>query len=687
MQKSKQPSRSGRAQKHKATANDSTPLLEAKIVIVGNGEVGKTTLMKKLRDPGYTFEQGTEPTTHGINIRPWQLDCPFEDRSSGIVNLNFWDFGGQDIYHATHQFFLTKRSLYIIVLDTLKGEDSLGFYYWLNIVKLLGADSPVIVVMNKSDLRTKHIDEYTFQHRFPNIAAFHRVSCLTGRGIPELIETIRRTLSRMPHLRTQLPRVWMDIRGTLTQLPENYIPLSRYIDICGQFGLDRERALFLSGYLHDLGVILHFSHDPLLQNMVILKPHWATGALYTLADTLAARETGGCFTFDQLNEIWATEIYPPELHPHLIRLMEKFELCFNFTGTPEYFVPELLPFQMPGPLDGSYGEPGVLRFRYRYEFMPAGMVSRFAARSYYLIAERRFWKNGVELHFEDSRALVQGLPIKQEIHINLQGPLKSQLLGIIRSHFGHIHQTLNMEKGKHYKEMVPCNCAECIHSEVPNFYEYDVLKKFAKKGVSTIHCPNSVETVEITKLFSGLEGLKPKKEILNSLVRAAHQLYGLSKTLKSDEDSRTGFISLLLNTQGFDAKDQTRWGHSASGKSMGVVDIKINATDHREEAIIEALNLKTPDRNVFSHHLNKLQRHAPNISRNFILIYAETKNFTGLWEKYLDFISKFDFKYERLAKPDEQDSGYAGIKLAQTKHSTQGKETSIYHIFVNMVPK
>ncbi|WP_347242416.1 hypothetical protein [Nostoc sp. FACHB-888] len=25
--------------------------------------------------------------------------------------VNIWDFGGQEIYHATHQFFLTRRSL------------------------------------------------------------------------------------------------------------------------------------------------------------------------------------------------------------------------------------------------------------------------------------------------------------------------------------------------------------------------------------------------------------------------------------------------------------------------------------------------------------------------------------------------------------------------------------------------
>jgi len=30
-------------------------------------------------------------------------------------SVNIWDFGGQEIYHATHQFFLTHRSLYLLL--------------------------------------------------------------------------------------------------------------------------------------------------------------------------------------------------------------------------------------------------------------------------------------------------------------------------------------------------------------------------------------------------------------------------------------------------------------------------------------------------------------------------------------------------------------------------------------------
>jgi GTPase SAR1 family protein len=39
-----------------------------------------------------------------------QFQFPYKDKT---FRVNIWDFGGQEIYHQTHQFFLSKRSLYL----------------------------------------------------------------------------------------------------------------------------------------------------------------------------------------------------------------------------------------------------------------------------------------------------------------------------------------------------------------------------------------------------------------------------------------------------------------------------------------------------------------------------------------------------------------------------------------------
>jgi GTPase SAR1 family protein len=50
--------------------------------------------------------------------------------------------------HATHQFFLSKRSVYILVLDGRRDEKT---EYWLKHVEAFGGGSPVIIAINKID--------------------------------------------------------------------------------------------------------------------------------------------------------------------------------------------------------------------------------------------------------------------------------------------------------------------------------------------------------------------------------------------------------------------------------------------------------------------------------------------------------------------------------------------------------
>ncbi len=51
--------------------------------------------------------------------------------------------------------------------------------------------------------------------------------------------------------------------------------------MCLQAGFKRrEDALQLSGYLHNLGMCLHFQDDDVLAKTVILNPTWGTDAVY-----------------------------------------------------------------------------------------------------------------------------------------------------------------------------------------------------------------------------------------------------------------------------------------------------------------------------------------------------------------------------------------------------------------------
>jgi len=662
--------------------------LESKVLLVGSGDVGKTTLMKKLKNNRFKVKQGKEDTTRGIDIQPWQLSCPFPEGVTRDVKIHFWDFGGQDILHATHQFFLTKRSLYLFVWDPRKEEETRGFDYWLNAVKLFGAGSPLIMVMNKADMRIKYIDEASFQDKFPNIAQFHQVSCVNGLHIPELTETIRRSLCGMPHLLDKLPKRWMDIRDELKARKEDYITREDYFAVCRSHGMNAEKALFLSDYLQDLGIILHFHQDPVLADTVILKPEWATGAVYALIDSLEIQQNKGRFNRAILDRYWDKKKYPSEKYFQLLRLIEKFELCFNIMSTDDYILPELLPSQRPPLGMDAYRSATNLQLHYSYDFMPAGIITRFISRIHYLIIDDHYWNNGVELVFSGSLALVVSDTAQKRIRITVAGTNSTQLMGVIRSHFDHIHETLNMKKQEHVFEEVPCNCLECISSDKPFFYKYYTLQKFISTGKVTITCEKSFKDLSVHQLLNGFLPPKEPGNLFDLLVATLSQLQGIKKTLQPNENNSNTVVANLLRAHGLRALDQTLSGNSESGIGLGELDIKIEDEMGRTISIIEALNLDYCNTSKIDSHVLKLfnDYDSSGSKENYILVYSSAADFAGLCLKYLDHLPQIDYKPYPLLEDgiEEAPTGFNKITAFRARHRCNNGETILYHLLVEM---
>ncbi len=88
---------------------------EVKIVFIGNGSVGKTQVAKRLQQANKFIFEEKHDSTHGISI----LEKRFDYKIDGIneVQANLWDFGGQDIYHATHRLFMGTSKNIIYAID------------------------------------------------------------------------------------------------------------------------------------------------------------------------------------------------------------------------------------------------------------------------------------------------------------------------------------------------------------------------------------------------------------------------------------------------------------------------------------------------------------------------------------------------------------------------------------------
>ncbi|MGK7898212.1 MAG: leucine-rich repeat domain-containing protein, partial [Xenococcus sp. (in: cyanobacteria)] len=228
-------------------------LYEAKLLIVGEPAAGKTSLAKKIQDPKYKL-QANEACTEGIDVINWSFPILDKEQKTREFKVNIWDFGGNVIYYATHKFFLTQRSLYILVADSRK-EDT-DFYYWLNIVELLSNNSPLLIIKNEKQDHTIDINERALRGQFSNLRKTLATNLANNRGLEEILTDIKHYIQTLPHIGQTLPKTWVKVRQVLKNYSHNrnYISLQEYLDICEDNGIIQlEDKLQLSGYLHDLG--------------------------------------------------------------------------------------------------------------------------------------------------------------------------------------------------------------------------------------------------------------------------------------------------------------------------------------------------------------------------------------------------------------------------------------------------
>jgi internalin A len=418
-----------------ALISGAKPLSETKVLIVGQGGVGKTSLVKRLLLG--KFSPG-ESKTEGIAITRWEIIS----NNQPLIKLNVWDFGGQEIMHATHQFFLTKRSLYVLVLDSRLTQEENRVEYWLKIIQSFGGDSPVLIAGNKTDQHPLDIDRTGLGKKYPSIVGIVDVSAATGAGVEVLKAEIARQVAILPHVHDLLPQKWFIIKKKLERLglETNFITQDDYQRICCENDVgDEVSQRTLIGFLHDLGVILHFQDDPRLEALGILNPQWVTNGVYKILNSHDLFQNRGVLTLPMLNSILDLPEYPSDKRLFIVDMMKKFELCYEIESDKEFLIPDLLPKDEP--FTGNWD--GALVLQYHYNVLPSSIISRFIVRMNAFIY-KTIWRSGVVLKSNGNVALVKADAEDRKIYIFVSGDAttKSDFLSSIRIELKAIHKTI-----------------------------------------------------------------------------------------------------------------------------------------------------------------------------------------------------------------------------------------------------
>jgi internalin A len=500
-------------------------LFEAKMLILGEGGAGKTSLLRRLYHPKQTLPAEDE-TTKGIAIH--RHDFTLKDGQP--FRLNVWDFGGQEIYHATHQFFLTKRSLYILLDDTRKDNKTVsdpGFKYWLDVIDLFGGHSPVLLFQNEKGGRSKEIDLAGIKGQFDNVKECYRGNLEQDNAADTLRNAIEWFAAHLPHIGEELPASWVKVRADIERLAAQvpHITQQQYFDLFSQYlPFDRIKALHLSRYLHDLGVFLHFQDDgdTGLGRILILQNHWATEAVYRVLDDEAIKTRRGRFTLQDCQRLWADDKYI-DMHPELLALMQRFELCYRLPHTEPktWLAPQLLPATKPPALI-NWNQAADLVLRFRYGFLPKGMISRLMVRLHRFVREPDAACISTVLFAREATTLLaEALPDGNTIELRCRGPEQKILLGVVADEIDAMNAGF-AGLGDKVDKLIPCHCPKCSALLQPHLFEEKALRQRLRDQRHLVECPKSYQDMQVQALLDGVHATQVPDWAAPSHARPTH---------------------------------------------------------------------------------------------------------------------------------------------------------------------
>lgn len=345
----------------RAKAEDQIVLNEAKLILIGEGEVGKSCLLDALQDEPFQ----KRPSTHGIEIKPVLVTHSGDDGSQTEISLNTWDFGGQKVYRPTHQMFFTAPAVYLVVWKPREGPQQGAVEFWIEtILSRAGKDARILVVATHGGpgQRLPDLAQQELRDRFgKSIVGFLHVdsqpagydkadeSTWNGprQGIDELKSRIAEIAAGLPGMGRPVPASWKNVL-TAVQRRSKETPWIKYRDfqnLCRPRKVSHKLAALYAWILKERGYIIHYgqegeNNDQGLGQHMILRPDYLAKAISFVLDDQTTRDQHGLITHERLSSLWGNppydyeEGYPEELHELFRKLMEQFDLSYEVAHDP-----------------------------------------------------------------------------------------------------------------------------------------------------------------------------------------------------------------------------------------------------------------------------------------------------------------------------------------------------------------
>ena len=487
------------------------PRYEAKMLLVGAGNAGKTSLLTALR--GGRFLAG-RTTTHGIEVHPIALRHASTGREMTVFA---WDFGGQEIYRATHQLFFTRNALYLVIWNPREGPEQAEVAGWLHRIRQrIATEARVFIVATHcAGERHPDLDYPTLAAEFPELlAGSFETDSSTGDGIGELGHAVAAELSRLPQVGQAVSPQWIAAREAILGFADTEPQMSfeKFEAVCRRHGLRADQAVGLAEMLHLNGQVIYHGDDETLSGFVVLNPEWLTKAISNVLEDEVTRKAGGVLDHARLRQIWGKRAngagYPARYHPYFLRLMEKYDVSYRLPDEDDRsLIAQLVPHERPLlPWNSATAIPLGIReigMICRLSEPVPGLIAWLTVR-HHDAATGRHWRNGVFLHHPipvyASEALLE-LRTPTELTVDVRAPSPDYFFSVLRYSIEGL--ITRRWPGVNYELLIRCPTVTAAGLRCPGMIAMQDLLVYREEGETRFLCAKCRTRHDISVLLTG----------------------------------------------------------------------------------------------------------------------------------------------------------------------------------------
>ena len=676
-------------------------LNEMKVVFLGDGEAGKSYTIARLLNDGRDPVNYDDQATPGIAIKKKNYRLGGRE-----IQVNFWDFGGQEILHSMHRIFLTERTLYVVLVNARDETQDTRARYWLHNIRSFARNAPVLLVINKMDQNPKaDVNESDLRSKYSNLIRVVKLSALKysrEQFNRDFRDVLLREIQNTGFLDTEWPIHWTKVQKRLEEMDSYLLRGNEYQRICAECGVDANQKDLLH-WFNDLGVSFCCcdEDDYELEDYVILKPEWITNALYIILFNECKGANNGMLPHKSIHWLLKNASKNSEIRcvdpkakydraedvHYVLAVIERFQLAFEGKDKHE-FLPMLC--RRDACIDSrEYEEdPDVLEFCMEFEYLPNNVLHRLMVERQQELDMDAVWLTGARFRQEETGlsavVVIDGntLRIFVRHENNLHRP--NTYLAVLKANVERIWVRMGLQE--------PQNQLVYKSHGMRVKFRYERMLNMHNKGIPEDFCDELGEKVRVEDVLnqSAPAAESDQKALLNAVIGACRHLQGNKKYWDWSENERNTVVRDSLRDRGYVVSDQTLTGLSGSGSGTGELDLDIRRIASVPWTICEALIVEGYTKK-WNEHLDKLlNNYNPHgLPVLYLLAYVDCgkEKFEEIWSKYWAHIRRDNpagFSRGFFPVVKELPTGYSYVKAASCRYKKGGYTPTVFFIFARM---